>query len=57
MLWVPLQKRAELGVLSACSGGKVLLWRLDADQHALVLAATFTLEPQQIPQSLKVSQS
>lgn len=57
VVWVPLQKKADFGVLSACSGGKVLLWRLDADQHALVLTAAFSLEPRHIPQSLKVIQS
>lgn len=54
VVWVPLQKKADVGVLSACSGGKVLLWRLDAAQHVLVLNAAFSLEPHQLPPSLKV---
>uniref|UniRef100_H3CBU1 Dynein 2 intermediate chain 2 n=1 Tax=Tetraodon nigroviridis TaxID=99883 RepID=H3CBU1_TETNG len=53
VVWVPQQKSAELGLLSACSQGKVLLWRRDAEQRALVLSAAFTLDPQQIPRSLK----
>ena len=57
VLWVPLQRKADLGVLSACSQGKVLLWRLEAEQRALVLLADFTLEPQQLPQSLKVTRT
>ncbi|XP_003965149.2 cytoplasmic dynein 2 intermediate chain 2 [Takifugu rubripes] len=50
VVWVPLQKKAAFGVLSACSGGKVLLWVLDAAQHVLVLNAAYALESQQIPQ-------
>lgn len=54
--WVPLQKKAAFGVLSACSGGKVLLWLLGAGQRALVPSAAYTLAPQQVPHgpSLKV---
>uniref|UniRef100_H3DR71 Dynein 2 intermediate chain 2 n=1 Tax=Tetraodon nigroviridis TaxID=99883 RepID=H3DR71_TETNG len=49
VVWVP----SRIGLLSACSQGKVLLWRRDAEQRALVLSAAFTLDPQQIPRSLK----
>ncbi|KAM3874534.1 cytoplasmic dynein 2 intermediate chain 2 [Diretmus argenteus] len=49
--WVPLQKRGELGVLSASSGGRVLLWTLDPDQGGLVLSAGYALVHQQVPHS------
>ncbi|KAM8872603.1 cytoplasmic dynein 2 intermediate chain 2 isoform 1-T1 [Synchiropus picturatus] len=47
--WVPLQKK-EFGVLSACSGGRVLLWTLDSEQNQLVLHAAYALMMQQVPQ-------
>ncbi|KAA8584669.1 hypothetical protein FQN60_008454 [Etheostoma spectabile] len=45
--WVPLQKKGEFGVLSASSGGRVLLWMVDSDQGRLVLNAAYALVPQQ----------
>lgn len=49
--WVPLQKKGEYGVLSACSGGKVLQWTVDSDQGRLVLNAAYALVRQQVPHS------
>eukprot|EP00064_Thunnus_orientalis_P005572 superscaffoldBa00000552_g5586 len=49
--WVPLQKRGEFGVLSASSGGRVLLWTVDSDQGRLVLNAAYALVRQQVPHS------
>ncbi|XP_029024205.1 WD repeat-containing protein 34 [Betta splendens] len=49
--WVPLQKKGEFGVLSASSGGQVLLWMLDSDQGRLVLNAAYALVHQQVPHS------
>lgn len=54
VIWVPLQKRGEFGVLSACSGGKVLLWTVDSDQGRLVLNAAYALVRQQIPHSSSI---
>ncbi|XP_068190095.1 cytoplasmic dynein 2 intermediate chain 2 isoform X2 [Antennarius striatus] len=48
--WVPLQ-RGDLGVLSACSGGRVLLWAVDPHRGRLVLDSSFTLKGQQVPHS------
>ncbi|XP_059213444.1 WD repeat-containing protein 34 [Centropristis striata] len=53
--WVPLQKKGEFGVLSACSGGRVLLWVMDPDQGRLVLNAGYALIRQQVPQSSNTS--
>ncbi|KAM7393388.1 hypothetical protein PAMA_008174 [Pampus argenteus] len=47
--WVPLQKRGEFGVLSASSGGRVLLWMVDRDQGEFVLNAAYALVQQQVP--------
>uniref|UniRef100_A0A673ARK2 Uncharacterized protein n=1 Tax=Sphaeramia orbicularis TaxID=375764 RepID=A0A673ARK2_9TELE len=47
--WVPLQKKGEFGVLSACSGGRVLQWTLD--QGRCVLSAGYALARQQVPHS------
>lgn len=56
---MPLQKKGEFGVLSACSGGRVLLWMVDSDQGRLVLNAAYALVRQQVPHnsssSFKVS--
>ncbi|KAM9337972.1 cytoplasmic dynein 2 intermediate chain 2 [Symphorus nematophorus] len=49
--WVPLQKKGEFGVLSASSGGRVLLWTVDSDQGRLVLSAAYALVRQQVPHS------
>lgn len=57
--WVPLQKKGEFGVLSASSGGRVLLWTADSDQGCLLLKAAYAFIQHQIPgsSSLKVSAS
>ncbi|XP_034457463.1 WD repeat-containing protein 34 [Hippoglossus hippoglossus] len=52
--WVPLQKRGEFGVLSASSGGRVLLWTLDSDQGRFVLDAAFAFVRQQVPHGVSV---
>ncbi|XP_073334703.1 cytoplasmic dynein 2 intermediate chain 2 [Pagrus major] len=49
--WVPLQKKGEFGVLSASSGGRVLLWTMDSDQGRLVLIDAYALVRQQVPHS------
>ncbi|CAK6976691.1 WD repeat-containing protein 34 [Scomber scombrus] len=49
--WVPLQKRGEFGVLSASSGGRVLLWTVDLDQGGFVLNAAYAMLRQQLPHS------
>ncbi|XP_044029224.1 WD repeat-containing protein 34 [Siniperca chuatsi] len=49
--WVPLQKKGEFGVLSASSGGRVLLWTVDSDQGGFVLNAAYALVRQQVPHS------
>ncbi|XP_068430365.1 cytoplasmic dynein 2 intermediate chain 2 [Clinocottus analis] len=49
--WVPLQKKGEFGVLSACSGGRVLLWTVDLALGQLVLDAAYALLQQQVPHS------
>ena len=48
---MPLQKKGEFGVLSASSGGRVLLWTLDSDQGRLVLTDAYALVRQQVPHS------
>ncbi|XP_068561833.1 cytoplasmic dynein 2 intermediate chain 2 [Cebidichthys violaceus] len=53
--WVPLQKKGEFGVLSACSGGRVLLWTVDSDLGSLVLNAGYALVRQQVPHSSNTS--
>lgn len=53
--WVPLQKAGEFGVLSACSGGRVLLWTGDLNEGRFVLNAAYALVPQQVPHSSYVS--
>uniref|UniRef100_A0AAV2IVS3 WD repeat-containing protein 34 n=1 Tax=Knipowitschia caucasica TaxID=637954 RepID=A0AAV2IVS3_KNICA len=45
--WVPLQKKGEFGILSACSGGRVLLWNLE--QSSLILNTGYALDLQQVP--------
>ncbi|XP_028274373.1 cytoplasmic dynein 2 intermediate chain 2 [Parambassis ranga] len=49
--WVPQEKKGEFWVLSASSGGRVLLWILDSDQGKLVLNAAYALVRQQVPHS------
>ncbi|XP_069573424.1 cytoplasmic dynein 2 intermediate chain 2 [Brachyistius frenatus] len=49
--WVPLQRKGEFGVLSAGSGGRVLLWTVDSDRGGLVLNAAYAFVRQQVPLS------
>lgn len=49
--WVPLQDKGEFGVLSASSGGRVLLWTVNSDLGSLVLNAAYALVRQQVPHS------
>ncbi|KAM4532952.1 cytoplasmic dynein 2 intermediate chain 2 isoform 2-T2 [Fundulus diaphanus] len=51
VVWVPLQKKGEFGVLSSSSGGEVLLWLVDPDQGRLVLSAAYAFVRQQVPHS------
>ncbi|XP_071390790.1 cytoplasmic dynein 2 intermediate chain 2-like [Centroberyx affinis] len=53
--WLPVQKRGELWVLSASSGGRVLLWTVDSDQGGFVLSAGYALVRQQVPHSSSAS--
>ncbi|XP_071322624.1 cytoplasmic dynein 2 intermediate chain 2 [Trachinotus anak] len=52
--WVPLQKKGEFGVLSAGSGGRVLLWTVDLEQGRFVLNAAYAFVRQQVPHSSSV---
>lgn len=45
--WMPLQRKGEFGILSACSGGRVLLWNLD--QSSLILNTGYAFVLQQLP--------
>nr|XP_057910008.1 WD repeat-containing protein 34 [Doryrhamphus excisus] len=47
--WVPLHDKGEFGVLSACSGGRLLLWTVNSEQGRFVLKAAFALVQQQLP--------
>lgn len=49
--WVPLQKKGEFGVLSACSGGRVLLWTVGFEQGSFVQKAAYAVLQQQVPHS------
>ncbi|XP_072518033.1 cytoplasmic dynein 2 intermediate chain 2 [Salminus brasiliensis] len=55
--WVPGARRGELAVLSACSGGRILLWSIDGAEGKLTLASGYALVRQQIPQSSSASKS
>uniref|UniRef100_A0A671XVC8 Dynein 2 intermediate chain 2 n=1 Tax=Sparus aurata TaxID=8175 RepID=A0A671XVC8_SPAAU len=46
-----VSQHREFGVLSASSGGRVLLWTLDSDQGRLVLIDAYALVRQQVPHS------
>ncbi|XP_061633073.1 WD repeat-containing protein 34 isoform X2 [Phyllopteryx taeniolatus] len=46
--WVALQNKRDFGVLSACSGGRILLWTVSSEQGKLVLKAAFALVQQQV---------
>lgn len=48
--WVPGARRGEFVVLSAGSGGRVLLWTIGAEAK-LTLSSGYALVPQQMPQS------
>lgn len=50
--WMPLQKKGEFGILSACSRGRILLWTLD--QNSLILNTGYALVVQQLPLSSSV---
>ncbi|XP_054638165.1 WD repeat-containing protein 34 isoform X2 [Dunckerocampus dactyliophorus] len=47
--WVPLRDKGELGVLSACSGGRLLLWTVNSEQGRCVLKAAFAVVQHQLP--------
>ncbi|XP_061838851.1 cytoplasmic dynein 2 intermediate chain 2 [Nerophis lumbriciformis] len=47
--WVPLNTKGEFGVLSACSGGRLLLWTLNSEQGRFDVKSAFILIQQQIP--------
>ncbi|XP_020781794.1 cytoplasmic dynein 2 intermediate chain 2 [Boleophthalmus pectinirostris] len=47
--WMTLQKKGVFGILSACSGGRILLWNLD--QSSLILSTGYALILQQVPHS------
>ncbi|XP_029371446.1 cytoplasmic dynein 2 intermediate chain 2 isoform X2 [Echeneis naucrates] len=53
--WVPLQEKGEFGVLSAGSGGRVLLWTVDSEQGRLVLKSAYALIQQQLPHNSSIS--
>ncbi|XP_030625988.1 cytoplasmic dynein 2 intermediate chain 2 [Chanos chanos] len=49
--WIPGPRRGELAVLSAGSGGRVLVWSIDSAEGKLMLSSGYALVRQQIPQS------
>ncbi|XP_043077407.1 WD repeat-containing protein 34 [Puntigrus tetrazona] len=49
--WVPGSSRGEFTVLSAGSGGRVLLWTVDGAEAKLILSSGYALVQQQVPQS------
>ncbi|XP_026885213.2 WD repeat-containing protein 34 [Electrophorus electricus] len=53
--WVPVAHRGHLIVLSACSGGRVLLWSLDGVEGKLTLNSAYALVSQQLPQTTAFS--
>ncbi|KAM9518665.1 cytoplasmic dynein 2 intermediate chain 2 isoform 1-T1 [Salvelinus alpinus] len=55
--WVPGPRRGEMVVLSAGSGGRVLLWTVDSDEGRLVLSAGFALIRQQVPHNSALSKN
>ncbi|XP_016403712.1 cytoplasmic dynein 2 intermediate chain 2 [Sinocyclocheilus rhinocerous] len=48
--WVPGARRGEFIVLSAGSGGRVLLWTVDGAEAKLILSSGYALVQQQVPQ-------
>lgn len=55
--WVPGPRRGEMAVLSACSGGRILLWSVDAADSRLSLISGYALVRQQVPQSSSMSKT
>ncbi|XP_066501204.1 WD repeat-containing protein 34 [Hoplias malabaricus] len=53
--WVPGARRGEMSVLSACSGGRILLWNVYAVEGKLTLTSGYALVRQQLPLSLSMS--
>uniref|UniRef100_A0A3Q2ZLR2 Dynein 2 intermediate chain 2 n=1 Tax=Kryptolebias marmoratus TaxID=37003 RepID=A0A3Q2ZLR2_KRYMA len=49
------QRKAEFGVLSSSSGGRVLLWTVDLDRTRLVLDSGYAFIRQQVPHSGRTS--
>ncbi|XP_051955566.1 WD repeat-containing protein 34 [Xyrauchen texanus] len=49
--WIPGARRGEFTLLSAGSGGRVLLWTVDGAEAKLILNSGFALVRQQLPQS------
>uniref|UniRef100_A0A671P4L6 WD repeat domain 34 n=1 Tax=Sinocyclocheilus anshuiensis TaxID=1608454 RepID=A0A671P4L6_9TELE len=49
--WVPGARRGEFTLLSAGSGGRVLLWTVDGAEAKLILSSGYALVQQQVPQS------
>ncbi|KAF4098758.1 WD repeat-containing protein 34 [Onychostoma macrolepis] len=49
--WVSGARRGEFTVLSAGSGGRVLLWTVDGAEAKLILSSGYALVQQQVPQS------
>ncbi|KAG9266215.1 WD repeat-containing protein 34 isoform X1 [Astyanax mexicanus] len=55
--WVPGARRGDLAVLSACSGGRILLWSVEAAEGRLSLTSGYALVRQQVPQSSSSNKS
>ncbi|XP_076835719.1 cytoplasmic dynein 2 intermediate chain 2 [Brachyhypopomus gauderio] len=55
VMWLPGAQRGQLSVLSACSGGRVLLWSLDGVEGKLSLTSGYALVRHQVPQSTAFS--
>ncbi|KAJ7988221.1 hypothetical protein DPEC_G00321350 [Dallia pectoralis] len=47
--WVPGPRRGDMLVLSAGSGGRVLLWTVVSDEGSLLLSSGYALVRQQVP--------
>ncbi|XP_067936380.1 cytoplasmic dynein 2 intermediate chain 2-like [Watersipora subatra] len=50
-------KRVRYNVLSVGMDGKILIWKLDADKHKLVLTQSFVLLAKHMPRSVKIKSS
>ncbi|TRY74267.1 hypothetical protein DNTS_008996, partial [Danionella cerebrum] len=55
--WLPGARRGEFSLLSAGSGGRVLLWVIDGAEAKLTLSSGYALVRQQIPQSGEASKA